>query len=402
MKTIQIIYYSDEYEEKIFREIIEENPIDIIKENVEKYIVALLNSGGGKIQWYEIDNYGNLLGFKLSDKEKDDLIKHITKQIENIKPKVHTYNFNFNFIYVLDQSIGNNCYLIENKYTLEINIKNVDSKIFYITSNQDVYIIHKDKIKKLSILEIQNKILQKVNSNDSDKILAANEKKVENIKINTQIQLSYNSNGELITNEPELYAMASEIIFIDSNERENIKINIDIIEPKLSDEKTVEYTSNLSPIERIKLIEHLTNLRNLNIKKLQIKEGIKILLSEKIFSYCSINYKLVYIWKGIGKIALCTHDINWPPLLVGLDLWYKKDSSIYTKVRFEVNSNEEKEKYGTFIGTGWYLFDLPDTIHYQYAIPAILLKLTEIKEQKKYEDIFEDLLNLENWYIGLS
>jgi hypothetical protein len=219
-------------------------------------------------------------------------------------------------------------------------------------------------------------------------------------KSSFQIELTFDYNGNLLSDKNEINALASEAVFAVENGATAIPViniaEINMLENTLRDFENRE----LTPQERITKVEILKQVNYLYKQKERLEQSIKVIFTEPVFSYCSKSDYMSHIWVGLGKCAMGRTWRDGKDIFVPLDIWYSKNDKISTVVLVDLSNNEERVKYRNFIGSGWDLYDLPDYIMFEYGIPAIILEYLQQKEQKKFENL-DEILHLSKWSIGL-
>jgi len=67
-----------------FKEIKGSNPVDTIKNTADEYVVAFLNSEGGRIYWGIRDSDRIAVGVNLNYKQRDDLRRVVSEKLAQI------------------------------------------------------------------------------------------------------------------------------------------------------------------------------------------------------------------------------------------------------------------------------------------------------------------------------
>jgi len=378
-----------------FKEIKGDDPVSIIKNTCDEYVVAFLNSGGGRIYWGIRDSDRVVVGVRLNHRERDRLRRAVTDQLGNIKPPISPSAYQVN----LNQVLDDNRQPIEDCFVIEIVVPKPLSNELYCTGSNEVYLKTDSGKKKLSIPEIQDEVLRRKLSPETvpPSYLPP---KAEELKPSLQILLRYDRNGMLLLDEMELEAIAREAIFaIENGQTVSTVIEfaeIDLLEKALQDYKNKE----LPPQERIMKVAILKRIKFLTEQKERLKRALDVVFAEPVFSYCGQSHYMARIWRGLGRRLLGKSSWGEDDIFVPLDLWYRDNNKIYAVIYVELNSNDERQLYNKFIGSGWDLYDLPGYVMFEYAIPAIVLEYLQLKEQKKFENI-DEILHLTRWNIGL-
>lgn len=380
-----------------FKEIKGAKPVNTIKNTCDEYVVAFLNSGGGRIYWGIRDSDRVVIGVKLSYRERDRLRRVITDQLNNIKPPISPAAYQVNLHPVLNE----NQEPIEDCYVVEIVVPKPLSDDLYCTGSNEVYLKTDSGKKKLSIPEIQDEVLRRKSRLEIyyTPSLQFQQQPAEK-KPSFDLRLRYDSQGVLLCDDQELEAVASEAIFaVENGARINPIIEfaeLDLAEDALQDFENRE----LTPQERVSKIEVLKRIKFLNEQKKRLGQALGVIFAEPIFSYCKQSHHIACILRGLGKRLLGRR--SWrtdSDKYVALDLWYRKNNKICAAVLVDLDSEDEYQVYGKFIGGGWDLYDLPGHVMFEYGVPAIVLEYLDLKEQQKFDNL-DDILHLTQWNIG--
>lgn len=71
-----------------FKEIKGGKPVDAIKNTCDEYVVAFLNSDGGRIFWGVRDSDKHAVGVLLTLRERDELRRKVTDKLNQIQPPI--------------------------------------------------------------------------------------------------------------------------------------------------------------------------------------------------------------------------------------------------------------------------------------------------------------------------
>src|SRR5262245_52485044 len=80
-----------------FKEIKGRNPVDIIKNSADEYVVAFLNSEGGRIYWGIRDSDRVVVGVKLTSSQRDEIRRVVGEKLAQIQPSISPTAFRINF-----------------------------------------------------------------------------------------------------------------------------------------------------------------------------------------------------------------------------------------------------------------------------------------------------------------
>lgn len=139
-----------------FKEIKGGKPLDTIKNTCDEYVVAFLNSDGGRILWGIRDSDRHVVGVTLSSAERDALRRTVTNQLHQIKPPISptAYQVNLHRVYE-DESCEKR---VEDKYVVEVVAPRVFGSDLYATGGGQVFVKTDSGKKLLSFQEVQDEI----------------------------------------------------------------------------------------------------------------------------------------------------------------------------------------------------------------------------------------------------
>jgi Putative DNA-binding domain len=139
-----------------FKEIKGGRPLDTIKNTCDEYVVAFLNSAGGRIFWGIRDSDRCVVGVTLSSAERDALRRTVTDQLHQIKPPISPTAYQVNLYPVYeDESCGKT---VDDKYVVEVVAPRVFGSDLYATGGGQVFVKTDSGKKLLSFQEVQDEI----------------------------------------------------------------------------------------------------------------------------------------------------------------------------------------------------------------------------------------------------
>lgn len=139
-----------------FKEIKGGRPLDTIKNTCDEYVVAFLNSAGGRILWGIRDSDRYAVGATLSSAERDALRRIVTNQLHQIKPPISPTAYQINLYPVYeDESCEKE---VEGKYVVEVVAPRVFGNDLYSTGSGQVFVKTDSGKKLLSFQEVQDEI----------------------------------------------------------------------------------------------------------------------------------------------------------------------------------------------------------------------------------------------------
>lgn len=140
-----------------FKEIKAADPVRAIGRLVEQYVVAFLNSEGGRILWGIRDEDRLVAGVPLDYRQRDEVRRTVIDKILHIQPAIapSVFQINFHEVYDGDQPLPD-------VYIVEIYVPRPQTKLLYFTSDEEVYVKTEAGKKKLSGAEIQAEIIRRL------------------------------------------------------------------------------------------------------------------------------------------------------------------------------------------------------------------------------------------------
>ena len=139
-----------------FKEIKGGKPLDTIKNTCDEYVVAFLNSDGGRILWGIRDSDRHVVGVTLSSAERDALRRTVTDKLHQIKPPISPTAYQVNLYPVYeDESCEKQ---VEDKFVVEVVAPRVFGSDLYATGGGQVFVKTDSGKKLLSFQEVQDEI----------------------------------------------------------------------------------------------------------------------------------------------------------------------------------------------------------------------------------------------------
>jgi predicted HTH transcriptional regulator len=140
-----------------FKEIeITTNPVNKIKEHVEEYACAFLNSEGGQILWGIRDRDRTVSGVKLNDKQRDEIRRVVTEKLHTIQPPIAVTAFHVNLHPVYQGAEG-----IPDLFVVQLEVPAVSNRSLYFTSSGKAFVRTDGANKELKGLHLQAEILKR-------------------------------------------------------------------------------------------------------------------------------------------------------------------------------------------------------------------------------------------------
>lgn len=143
-----------------FKEVKGSNAVGAIKGVVDQYAVAFLNAGlpqEGAIFWGIRDADRSIVGVELRPQECDELRRIVTERLHQIVPPIAPTAYRIDLHPVSDGSI-----VIDNLYVVEVRVPSVRRTLLFATGGQEVYVKTDAGKRKLSTLELQQELIQRL------------------------------------------------------------------------------------------------------------------------------------------------------------------------------------------------------------------------------------------------
>ncbi|WP_082878805.1 ATP-binding protein [Achromobacter ruhlandii] len=143
-----------------FKEVKSSNAVGAIKGTVDQYAVAFLNAGlpqEGAIFWGIRDADRAIVGVGLRPQECDELRRIVTERLHQIVPPIAPTAYRIDLHPVSDGSV-----VIDNLYVVEVRVPSIRRTVLFATSGQEVYVKTDAGKRKLSALELQQELIQRL------------------------------------------------------------------------------------------------------------------------------------------------------------------------------------------------------------------------------------------------
>ncbi|MCA8088890.1 ATP-binding protein [Burkholderia cenocepacia] len=143
-----------------FKEVKGGNAVGAIKGVVDQYAVAFLNAGlpqEGAIFWGIRDADRAIVGVELRPQECDELRRIVTERLHQIVPPIAPTAYRIDLHPVSD---GSN--MIDNFYVVEVRVPSIRRTLLFATGGQEVYVKTDAGKRKLSALELQQELIQRL------------------------------------------------------------------------------------------------------------------------------------------------------------------------------------------------------------------------------------------------
>lgn len=141
------------------KEIKGRNPVGSIGQIVDQYVVAFLNAGVdqiGSIFWGVTDDTRTVVGVPLTDAQCDEVRRVVVEKVGGIMPPVAPTALDIEFHSVTST---NSVPL----YVVEVRVPAFRGECLYATGSEDVYVKTEAGKKRLTIMQIQQELLRRMN-----------------------------------------------------------------------------------------------------------------------------------------------------------------------------------------------------------------------------------------------
>jgi hypothetical protein len=101
------------------------NPVQTIKDSLQKYVIGFLNSKGGVIRW-GVSDQGIVTGFKLGREDKDRLRRAVGDLCDAVVPNIAGANIQLTFRPIIHDGVE-----IPDNYCVDIEVPNLESPHIY-------------------------------------------------------------------------------------------------------------------------------------------------------------------------------------------------------------------------------------------------------------------------------
>jgi hypothetical protein len=126
---------TDESRQTEFKEIKGANPVNIIKNTADEYVVAFLNSDGGRILWGVRNDDRVCVGVKLTYEQRDRLRRDVGSKLAQIKPTIDPSHYRIILHPVMDNGV-----VSEEIYVVEIVVPNVALAAPFYTGGNECFV----------------------------------------------------------------------------------------------------------------------------------------------------------------------------------------------------------------------------------------------------------------------
>ncbi|MBD2100656.1 ATP-binding protein [Leptolyngbya sp. FACHB-261] len=163
MKLNHSINLEEDYHSE-FKEIKGANPINTIKNLVDEYAVAYLNSEGGSIFFGIQDSDQHVVGVRLDVPQRDKLRKEVSNKLANIQPKIDptVYRLEFHAVYGSDEQP------ILNLYVVQVKVPPSNSIRLHFTESNEAFVKTNGVKQKLTGPQVQDWIMRRLESARED------------------------------------------------------------------------------------------------------------------------------------------------------------------------------------------------------------------------------------------
>ncbi|MGE3406430.1 MAG: ATP-binding protein [Pirellulales bacterium] len=148
---------SDELRDNEFKEVKGANPVDAIKNTADEYVVAYLNSCGGRILWGIRDSDGVCVGVQLSYEQRDRVRREVVSKLKEIKPSIDPSQYRI----TLHRVVEGGSYK-DDLFVVEVCVPSVPNSEPYYTGGNECFVRLDGVKKKLSGPELTDWIRRRI------------------------------------------------------------------------------------------------------------------------------------------------------------------------------------------------------------------------------------------------
>lgn len=142
-----------------FKEVKGTHPVRAIWRIVDQYVVAFLNSEGGRIFWGIRDSDRLVVGVKANYRSRDEIRRTILDKIVRIQPAISPSAYRIIFHPVLENQEP-----VPDLFVIEVVVPQPLTRFLYFTADGEVYVKTEAGKKRLSGSEIQDEIIRRLHS----------------------------------------------------------------------------------------------------------------------------------------------------------------------------------------------------------------------------------------------
>ena len=148
-----------------FKEVKGGKPVKTIKNTVDEYVVAYLNSRvSGDILWGIRDSDRFVVGVNLNYQERDLLKKDTVSKLTNIQPAISPSTFSIKLFEIFKSPDDQQA--IPGTYVVDVSVSEIHTDDFYFTGGNEAFIKTDAGKKKLSGPRLLNELIQRLKQKD--------------------------------------------------------------------------------------------------------------------------------------------------------------------------------------------------------------------------------------------
>lgn len=152
-----------------FKEIKGSNPVDTIKNSADEYVVAFLNSEGGRIYWGIRDSDRIVVGVKLTSSQRDEIRRVVGEKLAQIQPSISPTAFRINFHKTFSHT--NVDQPLSDVFVVEIVAPELFVPYLYFTGGNAAFVKTDGGKKKLSGSQLNDELLRRLDRKSATKPL---------------------------------------------------------------------------------------------------------------------------------------------------------------------------------------------------------------------------------------
>lgn len=389
-----------------FKEVKGNKPLDAIKNTCDEYVVAFLNSAGGRIFWGVRDSDRYAVGVPLTFQERDELRRTVTAKLNQIQPPISptAYQINLYPIYE-DESCGK---MLEDRYILEVVAPRVYNDDLYSTGGGEVFVKTDSGKRKLNFQEVQDEIRRRQIQKDLAPFIIQ--------EVNTTVsspsfvvQMRFANDGSISQDELELHAMLAEALHAADN-KQQVDFDLDCEPLEVLRNAIVSLnTENSTPQNRLHKVKLLNLVKTYDNKLAWLRETMPLLFQKPVRDMFLTAEEITSGLQNMAFQLLSDNSrVSYANDRHGIDVFRRDDPRLNAVIWIDKDETEqiisELELKSIFLlrgDFGYDFFDLPRQIQVRKAIPAMSLEATRISIRTDNSFNIQDVLKLDSWYIGL-
>ncbi|MBB3121774.1 AlbA family DNA-binding domain-containing protein [Pseudoduganella violacea] len=136
------------------------NPLGAIKGIVDQYVVAFMNAGIAQEDAIFLgirDSDRSIVGVQLQPQDCDELRRIVTERLHQIVPPIAPTSYRIEL-----HPVSNGFAPIDDLFVVEVRVPSVRRTLLFATGGQEVYVKTDAGKRKLSAIELQQELIQRL------------------------------------------------------------------------------------------------------------------------------------------------------------------------------------------------------------------------------------------------